>query len=32
MDLNNTYMGGDDDNVTNSFQVMCLLMLDNSEQ
>ena len=32
MELNNTYLEGDDDNVTKRFQVMCLLMLADYEQ
>ena len=32
VDLNKTYVGGDYHNGTNRFQLMCLLMLDNSEQ
>ena len=32
MELKNTYLEGDNDNVTKRFQVMCLLMSENSEQ
>ena len=32
MELNNTYVGKDDKNVTKRFQAMCLLMSDDSEK